>query len=59
MFHAEIINDVGKHQAEVNRFKETPIVSHITQQQMLDKYYQMKMDVKRLMEEEVGRLRAG
>ena len=57
MFHAEIINDVDKLQTEANRFKEIPIVSMVTQQQVLDNYYQVKMDVKRLVEEE--RLRAG
>ncbi len=55
MFHAEIINDVEKLHAEGNRFKEIPIVSHFTQQQVLDNYYQVKMDVKRLVEEEVER----
>ena len=45
MFHAEIINDVSKRQAESDRFKEIPIVSHMPQQQVLDNYYQVKMDV--------------
>ena len=58
MFHAEIINDVKKLHAEADRFKEIPIVSIVTQQQVLDNYYQVKMDVKKLVEEEVGRLRA-
>ena len=30
MFHAEIINDVQKLQAETDRFKEIPIVSRVT-----------------------------
>src|SRR5690606_501019 len=56
MFHAEILNDATKLQAEANRFKEIPIVSKVTQQQVLDNYYQVKMEVKKLVEEEVGRL---
>ncbi len=59
MFHAEIINSVKKLNEEANGFKEIPIVSKITQQQVLDNYYQVKMDVKKLVEEEVGRLKAG
>ncbi|MEO7316133.1 MAG: hypothetical protein ABIW47_13170 [Ginsengibacter sp.] len=59
MFHAEIINDVQKLQAEANRFKEIPIVSKVAQQQVLYNYYQVKMGVKKLVEEEVGRLRKG
>ncbi|MEO7317109.1 MAG: TraM recognition domain-containing protein [Ginsengibacter sp.] len=49
MFHEEIINDVGKLQAEANRFKDIPIVSHVIHQQVLDNYYQVKMDVKKLV----------
>ena len=57
MFHAVIINDVKKLQAEAGRFKEILIVSKMPQQQVLDNYYQVKMDVKKLVEVEVGRLR--
>ena len=43
---------------EVSRYKEIPAVSSVTQQQVLDNYYQVKMDIKRLIGEEVGRLKA-
>jgi uncharacterized membrane protein YgdD (TMEM256/DUF423 family) len=57
MFHAEIINDADKLNAEVSRYKEIPVVSYVTQQQVMDNYYQVKMDIKRLIGEEVGRLK--
>ncbi len=57
MFHAEIINDADKLNDEVSRYKEIPVVSSVTQQQVLDNYYQVKMEVKRLIGEEVVRLK--
>jgi hypothetical protein len=58
MFHAEIINDADKLNVEESRYKDIPVVSKVTQQQVQDNYYQVKMDVKRLIEEEVKRLKA-
>jgi hypothetical protein len=58
MFHAEIINDAKKLNEEVSRYKEIPVVSNVTQQQVMDNYYQVKMEVKRLIGEEVERLKA-
>lgn len=58
MFHSEIINDHDKLNAEVSNYRDIPAVSNVTQQQVLDNYYQVKMDIKRLIEEEVGRLKA-
>lgn len=57
MFNAEIINDADKLNDEVNGYKEIPVVSNVTQQQVMDNYYQVKMEVKRLIGEEVGRLK--
>lgn len=56
MFHAEIINDADKLNEEVKRYKDIPVISNVTQQQVLDNYYQVKMEVKRLIGEEVERL---
>ena len=58
MFNAEIINNADKLNDEVSRYKEIPVVSNVTQQQVLDNYYQVKMEVKRLIGEEVERLKA-
>lgn len=57
MFNAEIINDADKLNDEVSRYKEIPVVSNVTQQQVMDNYYQVKMEVKRLIGEEVERLK--
>ena len=54
MFHAEIINDAEKLNEEVSRYKEIPVVPNVTQQQVLNNYYEVKMEVKRLIGEEVG-----
>ncbi len=58
MFHSEIINDYEKLNEEVNNYKDIPVVANVTQQQVLDNYYQVKMEVKRLIGEEVERLKA-
>ncbi|MBC6489681.1 conjugal transfer protein MobC [Flavihumibacter stibioxidans] len=58
MFHSEIINDHEKLNAEVSNYRDIPAVSNVTQQQVLDNYYQVKMDIKRLIGEEVERLKA-
>lgn len=57
MFNAEIINDADKLNDEVRKYKEIPVVSNVTQQQVMDNYYQVKMEVKRLIGEEVERLK--
>ena len=58
MFHGEIINDAEKLNAEVAAYKNIPVVSNVTQQQVMDNFYQVKMEVKRLITEEVKRLKA-
>ena len=58
MFYVEIINDAKKLNGKVSRYKEVPVVSNVTQQQVLDNYYQVKMEVKRLIGEVVERLKA-
>lgn len=59
MFHAEMINDADKLNDEVSRYQDIPVVSNVTHQQALDNYYQVKMQVKRLIEEDVERLKVG
>jgi hypothetical protein len=53
MFHSEIVNDNEKLNEEVSRYKEIPTVSNVTQQQVQDNFYQIKMNIKRLISEEV------
>jgi hypothetical protein len=57
MFHAEIINDADKLNEEMRGYKDIPVVSNVSQQQVLDIYYQVEMEVKRLIGEEVIKLK--
>ncbi len=57
MFHAEIINDDKKLTEEVRVYKKIPNVSDVKPQQVLDNFHQLKMDIKRLIIEEVKRLK--
>ena len=38
IFHAEIINDTDKLNNKVSHYKEIPVVSDVTQQQLMDNY---------------------
>lgn len=57
MFHAEIINDADKLNEEISQYKEISVASNVTPQQVMDNYYQVKMDVKRLIGEEAEMLK--
>ncbi len=57
MFHAEIINDADKLNEEVSHYNDIPVVSNVTQQQGMDNYYQVKKEIKKLIGEEVERLK--
>lgn len=54
MFHAEIINDNDKLNAEIKTFQPIPIVSDVSQQQVMDNYFQVKYDIKQMIEKEVN-----
>ncbi len=57
MFHAQIINDKQKLDAETAKFKNIPVVSEVTAQQISDRYFQVKIDIQNLIEQEVYRLK--
>lgn len=54
MFHAEIINDTERLNADIKTFQPIPIVSTVTQQQVMDNYFQVKYDIKQMIETEVN-----
>jgi hypothetical protein len=58
MFNAEILNDTKKLNADAKHYKDIPLVSNVTQQQIMDNYYQVKLEIKKIIEEEVSRLKA-
>src|SRR3954469_16790290 len=57
-FHAEIVNDAEKLKKEVSFYKSIPDVTEVNQEQVFDNYYQVKLDVKWIIEKEVGKLKA-
>jgi hypothetical protein len=58
MFHAEIMNDAEKLSNEAKNFKEIPVISDVTHEQVIDNYHQVKLDIKSMIKEEVSKLMA-
>ena len=54
MFHAEIINETEKLNEEIKLFKPIPNISDVNQQQVMDNYFQVKYDIKQMIETEVN-----
>jgi hypothetical protein len=59
MFHAEIVNKSNSLREESKLLKSLPKVSDVSVQQIMDNYHQVKLDVKRIISLEVGKLVAG
>ncbi|MEO7049015.1 MAG: conjugal transfer protein MobC [Ferruginibacter sp.] len=57
MFHSEIINESNKLNEEAKIFKEIPQIKLVTAQEVQGNYYQVKLEVKQLIEKEVSRLK--
>jgi type IV secretory pathway TraG/TraD family ATPase VirD4 len=56
MFHAEFVQDTDLINAEMKEFKPIPKVYDLSNQDVLDNYFQIKLDIKNLVENEVDRL---
>lgn len=56
MFHAEILQDTEAINREMRDFKEIPPVYSISQQDIQDNFYQIKLDIRRLIENVVAKL---
>ena len=56
MFHSQIINNTDSLNDEMSRFKPIPQVSNVTSQEVMDNYFQVKYDVRELIDKEVSRL---
>ncbi|MEP7375706.1 MAG: conjugal transfer protein MobC [Chitinophagaceae bacterium] len=56
-FHADIIDDLDKIIKEENSYGNLPEVRKVTNQEVMENYLQVKMDVKKLIETEVARLK--
>lgn len=57
MFHSEIVNDHHKLNEEIGKYEEIPSVSNVSLQQVKDNFYQVKMDIKRIIANEVHLLK--
>lgn len=57
MFHAHLQNDITKLKKEEQKFKNIPVLKDVSQQQVMDNYYQIKYEVATLLEREVKRLK--
>jgi len=56
MFHSQIIQDAESINNEIKDFKPIPTVSTVSQQQVMDNFFQVKYEVRKLIEKEVKRL---
>lgn len=56
MFHAEIIQDTDAINNEMKSFQEIPRVYDITPQEIQDNFFQVKYDVRQLVEKVIARL---
>ncbi len=56
MFHCEILNNKDELDKEVQRYRDIPIVSAVRQEEVMENYFQVKLDVKKLLESEVEQL---
>ena len=56
MFHSQIIYDTDKTNKENEKFMPIPKVSLVDQQQVMDNFFQVKYDIRRIIEIEVNRL---
>ncbi len=53
MFHAAVINNAEAINTEIKEFIDIPVVRQLDAQQVSDNYYQVKQDIKMLVEQEM------
>ncbi len=58
VFHSEIINDANKLNQEIEKFVRIPSIQNITERQVKHNYYQIKLDVKNLLEKVLNALKS-
>lgn len=56
MFHCEIQNDTERLNEELRKFKSIPDVSRVSPQEIMDNYFQVKLEIKNIISKEVSRL---
>lgn len=58
MFNCEILNDTERLNNEMQTFCDIPKVSDVTSQQVMDNYFQIKLDTASLLDKEIERLKS-
>lgn len=58
MFHGEIVNDHGQLNDEVKLYNQIPTITKVISQEVLDNFYQVKMDIKKVIKKVVEYLKA-
>ncbi len=56
MFHSEFIQNIEKTNQEIDTLKNVPAVYKITMQEIQDNYYQIKYDIRQLIESNIKKL---
>jgi len=57
MFHSEIVNDIAKLNLEIKSFKDIPVLSNVTSEQVIENYHHVKLDVKLIIQKEVIKIK--
>lgn len=57
IFHAKIRNEVDQLKIEEASYKDIPVIRKISEQEILDNYMQVKLDVELIIEQEMENLR--
>ncbi|MGZ3959260.1 MAG: conjugal transfer protein TraG, partial [Flavisolibacter sp.] len=57
MFHAQIENDTRKLEGEARSFTDIPRLAAVSQQEVMEHFYQVKLDIKKMVMEEVASLK--
>lgn len=55
-FHCEIINDIEKIKKEEREYQPLPVIRHITEDEVMRNYYQIKKDVKCIIDTEMAKI---
>lgn len=56
-FHCEILNDIEAIQKEESEYQDIPVIRSITEEVVMDNYYKVKRDIKRLIDSEMAKIK--
>lgn len=56
MFHSQILQDTSSINSEMKTFKPIPTLVKVSRQEVMDNFFQVKYDVKQIIDKEINRL---